>query len=216
MSRLITEQQKASPQEKTLWRARGCTEVEGLWRGPDGRPLLPPGVRQTAIQEAHGVGHVGVVQMMKNLEHWWHPYLRDMVRHYVSSCEQCNQYNARPTVKPHPGRFPLQTRPAFAEQVGDHKGGEGASKVPTAEWVLLKVLKRKWSEPRWTGPYQVMERTSHAVRVKGKVDTWYHWSQCAAAEAPTRSLEETHRDLCTTEETPAGVEEKPTDQQGAE
>ncbi|KAI4888718.1 hypothetical protein NFI96_003920 [Prochilodus magdalenae] len=105
---------------------------------------------------------------------------------------------------------------AFAEQVGDHKGGEGASKVPTAEWVLLKVLKRKWSEPRWTGPYQVTERTSHAVRLKGKGDTWYHWSQCVAAEAPTRSLEETHRDLCTTEETPAGVEEKPTDQQGAE
>ena len=40
MRKLIIEQEKASPQEKTLWKARGCTEVEGLWRGPDGRPIL--------------------------------------------------------------------------------------------------------------------------------------------------------------------------------
>ncbi|TWW53379.1 hypothetical protein D4764_0197060 [Takifugu flavidus] len=40
----------------------------------------------------------------------------------------------------------------------------------TAEWVLLRVIKRKWSEPRWTGPFEVVERTSHAVRLKGKAE----------------------------------------------
>lgn len=60
MTELIRGQEKASPQEKTLLKARGCTEFEDLWRGPDGRPILPPGIRQIAIAEAHGVGHVGV------------------------------------------------------------------------------------------------------------------------------------------------------------
>ncbi|XP_070405661.1 uncharacterized protein [Nothobranchius furzeri] len=46
--------------------------------------------------------------------------------------------------------------------------------VPGVDWVLLKVTKRKWTEPRWTGPYRVTERTSHAVRLDGKGDTWYH------------------------------------------
>ncbi|XP_058501431.1 LOW QUALITY PROTEIN: uncharacterized protein LOC131469970 [Solea solea] len=45
--------------------------------------------------------------------------------------------------------------------------------------VYLKVLKRKWTEPRWTGPFTVTERTSHAVRLAGKGDTWYHLSQCS-------------------------------------
>lgn len=66
---------------------------------------------------------------------------------------------------------------------------------PTVSWVLLKVIKRKWSEPRWTGPYQVVERTSHTVRLKGKGETWYYWSQCAEAAEPTRSLAEVGKNL---------------------
>uniref|UniRef100_A0A674N7B2 Murine leukemia virus integrase C-terminal domain-containing protein n=1 Tax=Takifugu rubripes TaxID=31033 RepID=A0A674N7B2_TAKRU len=47
------------------------------------------------------------------------------------------------------------------------------------EYLLLKVLKRKWQEPRWTGPHRVTARTDTAVRLEGKGDTWYHLSQCA-------------------------------------
>ncbi|XP_047247742.1 pumilio homolog 3-like [Girardinichthys multiradiatus] len=71
-------------------------------------------------------------------------------------------------------------------------GSERSTGEPTTfqvEWVWLKVIKQKWVEPRFTGPYQVTERTSHAVRLKGKGDTWFHWSQCAAPE-PGRPLEE--------------------------
>ncbi|XP_006809576.2 uncharacterized protein LOC102790451 [Neolamprologus brichardi] len=53
--------------------------------------------------------------------------------------------------------------------------------TPEAKVVWLKVLKRKWKEPRWTGPYEVIARTTTAVTLKGKGDTWYHCSQCAPA-----------------------------------
>lgn len=82
----------------------------------------------------------------------------------------------------------------YAKQVGERSGNDTTAPTDT-EWVLLKVIKRKWTEPRWTGPFQVTERTSHAVRLSGKGDTWFHWSQCAAADAPARSLEETHAAL---------------------
>ncbi|KAL3978920.1 sentrin-specific protease 1 [Sarotherodon galilaeus] len=54
--------------------------------------------------------------------------------------------------------------------------------VPDAKAVWLKVIKRKWKKPRWTGPYEVTARTTTAVRLKGKGDTWFHWTQCAAAD----------------------------------
>nr|XP_024657220.1 uncharacterized protein LOC112433144 [Maylandia zebra] len=78
-----------------------------------------------------------------------------------------------------------ETRNGFTTQVGDPTGKEVTT--PEAKWVWLKVYKRKWDEPRWTGPFEVTTRTSHAVQLRGKGDTWYHWSQCAAAEEPRRS-----------------------------
>uniref|UniRef100_A0A0F8AMI2 Uncharacterized protein n=1 Tax=Larimichthys crocea TaxID=215358 RepID=A0A0F8AMI2_LARCR len=79
--------------------------------------------------------------------------------------------------------------------VKDQQAAGKGTTPPEAEWVLLRVIKRKWSEPRWTSPFQVTERTTHAVRLKGKGDTWFHWSQCAAAEEPQRSLADVQRDL---------------------
>lgn len=54
--------------------------------------------------------------------------------------------------------------------------------LPPGGQVLLKVLKRKWTEPRWTGPFQVAERTSHALRLKGKGQVWFHISQATPYE----------------------------------
>lgn len=48
-----------------------------------------------------------------------------------------------------------------------------------SEFLYLKVLKRKWDEPRWTGPYKVVARTTKAMKLAGKGDSWYHLSQCA-------------------------------------
>ncbi|KAL4009592.1 hypothetical protein ACER0C_003444 [Sarotherodon galilaeus] len=77
-------------------------------------------------------------------------------------------------------------RPVLTAKLAEKKvasGGPTAEKeVPDAKAVWLKVIKRKWKEPRWTGPYEVTARTTTAVRLKGKGDTWFHWTQCAAAD----------------------------------
>ncbi|XP_070411323.1 uncharacterized protein [Nothobranchius furzeri] len=89
----------------------------------------------------------------------------------------------------------------FSQQVGTQPHSTDTSpSVPGVEWVLLKVTKRKWTEPRWTGPYKVIERTSHAVRLEGKGDAWYHWTQCAATDEPGRTMSEIQEDLRAQEE----------------
>ncbi|CAJ1074331.1 uncharacterized protein LOC115060955 isoform X1 [Xyrichtys novacula] len=60
------------------------------------------------------------------------------------------------------------------EWVRDIKDGTKDGDLPITDWVLLRVIKRKWNQPRWTGPFRVTERTSHAVRLDGKGDNWFH------------------------------------------
>ncbi|XP_048853493.1 uncharacterized protein LOC125721578 [Brienomyrus brachyistius] len=391
-SRIRVMQAQASPEEKNMWAEKGGIETEGLWCNREGKPALPMGIRQQVIEEAHGVGHVGTGQMLHNLRAWWHPFLKDMVKEFVRSCEICALHNPRPTVKPEKGQFPachrtgeeivldytdmiipvrgmryvlmcvdafsgwpeawptrredgasvvkflvnhyipkhgfpervrsdngshfksedlqkaeralglkhafgtvyhpqsqgkvermnqtvkqklakicaqtklnwvealplalmsircfinrgtgftpfelqtgrqfpgpyggLEGKPEqggvstakayyeelqvlvkdFSKQVQETRPGAQPAKPHTAEWVLLKVIKRKWSEPRWTGPFQVTERTSHAVRLKGKGETWYHWSQCAAVAEPSRSLAEIQEDLADSAKQPGSAE----------
>ncbi|XP_062284313.1 uncharacterized protein LOC133990154 [Scomber scombrus] len=376
LNMLIKEQQKASPQELTVWKERGAKESEGVWRSPDGRPVLPPGLIASTLHEAHGLTHCGKTQMQRHLTHWWHPFLPAMIENHIRECKTCTEYNVRATVKPHEGKFPLPQMPgqeividytdmiervngyryllvavdaytgwpeampakkedaktvikflinhyiptygfpkrirsdngthfknkdlqeveaalglkhafgavyhpqsqgkvermnqsikgkigkvcaqtklswvdalplalmslrssvnsitgftpyelktgqqfpgpgagvqmvdrervhvrykpyydqltalvsAFSKQVGAVKGDPERQNPPTTDWVLLKVIKRKWSEPRWTGPFKVVERTSHALRLQGKGDSWYHWSQCAATDPPIRTLDQ--------------------------
>uniref|UniRef100_A0A1A8RC52 Integrase catalytic domain-containing protein n=1 Tax=Nothobranchius rachovii TaxID=451742 RepID=A0A1A8RC52_9TELE len=98
----------------------------------------------------------------------------------------------------------------FSLQVkADRTTTDVPSPQPGTDWVLLKVTKRKWTEPRWTGPYRITERTSHAVRLDGKGDSWYHWTQCAAAEEPHRTLTEVQENLSQGEE-PNLEEKQPT------
>ncbi|XP_039670590.1 uncharacterized protein LOC120567688 [Perca fluviatilis] len=56
--------------------------------------------------------------------------------------------------------------------------------IKEGEWVWLRVLKRKWNQPRWTGPHQVEAATSHSVRLVKKGSNWYHQTLCARASDP--------------------------------
>ena len=69
---------------------------------------------------------------------------------------------------------------------------------PEGDWVQVKVHKIKWSEPRWTGPYEVIERTSHVVHVKGKTGAnWHHLTHCVPASPPSCALNEISTNLKT-------------------
>ncbi|KAL4005223.1 hypothetical protein ACER0C_004936 [Sarotherodon galilaeus] len=361
-------QEEATQEEKEVWQNRGARKEGGLWRGPHGRPVLTAKLAERKVCEAHGLGHVGVTQMERNLCHWWHPELKNMIKEKVRTCLICGAHNPKPAVKPETGKFLMPERPgeeividftdmidpgpggvryllvcvdaltgwpeAWATKREDAKsvikclinhyiprhgfpkrirsdngthfrnqdlaevekmlgvqhkfgtvyhpqsqgkvermnlnlknklakicaqtglnwvaalpialmtircsvnqstgftpyelltgrqfpapwttfpeeqprksnrshaeyfnelkalvssfttqvtsGGPPAEKeVPEAKAVWLKVIKRKWKEPRWTGPYEVTARTSTAVRLKGKGDTWFHWTQCAEAD----------------------------------
>lgn len=55
--------------------------------------------------------------------------------------------------------------------VGERTQFTAGSTLSEAWWVRLMVIKKKkkkWSELRWTGPFEMMEKTSHAVQLKGK------------------------------------------------
>ncbi|XP_056255929.1 protein NYNRIN-like [Seriola aureovittata] len=68
--------------------------------------------------------------------------------------------------------------------------------IKVGDWVRVKVHKRKWLDPRWTGPYEVTEVTSHAVQVKGKAGAnWHHLTHCAPGSPPSRTLAEVRTDL---------------------
>ncbi|XP_076004188.1 uncharacterized protein LOC142996946 [Genypterus blacodes] len=49
----------------------------------------------------------------------------------------------------------------------------------TCEEVWLKAIKRKWSAPRWLGPYRITARTNNAYQLEGRGKVWWHRSQCS-------------------------------------
>lgn len=353
-------QEKASPEERSMWRWKGgLKDKDGIWR-KEGRCIPPQARLKILISEAHGICHVGVDETLRRLHSWWHPYMRSIVKSELQDCDVCNRYNSMPTTKPpqgvhdpdvnapgqvismdftdmirpvlgfryllviddsfsgwpeaypcraetattvvkhlvnhyipthgfprkirsdngthfknkhlqdvermlglkhnfgsvyhpqsqgqvegmnrsikeklakalasstlnwlqalplalmnvgmslnsskgwtpfecHTNRpFPAPTAPLAAPKVPGPTGlkqltnyfSQLTKKQPDAplemnvcESVWVKVIKRKWSEPRWTGPFQVTERTATAVRLEGKGDTWFHLSSTRPAES---------------------------------
>lgn len=91
----------------------------------------------------------------------------------------------------------LSTQVQNAEET---PGEASETPVGPGDWVRVKVHKRKWSEPRWTGPWEVIERSSHALKVRGKTGAnWHHLTHCAPAQAPSRSIGEVSTDLAALE-----------------
>ncbi|KAL3992486.1 NACHT, LRR and PYD domains-containing protein 3 [Sarotherodon galilaeus] len=203
-------QEEASLEEKEVWQSKGARKEGGLWRGVDGQPVLTDKLTRQKITEAHGLGHMGVAQMERNLCHWWHPGLTAMIKEKAQTCLICGAHNPKPVVKPEPGwpeawatrkedaksvieclinhyiprhGFPRRIRSdngthfknrdleEVEKMLGvKHRFGtvyhpQSQGKVtsglhtadqvtPEAKAVWLKVIKRKWKEPRWTGPYE--------------------------------------------------------------
>ncbi|XP_057680077.1 uncharacterized protein LOC130908551 [Corythoichthys intestinalis] len=104
---LIDLQNSASPEQKSVWLAAGAFKLpDKLWVGPNGRPVLPDGkLLQDTLLEAHTPSHVAPHSMLAKLIMWWHPKFYDVVWNFVTNCETCQTFNAKPTLKPKPGLF---------------------------------------------------------------------------------------------------------------
>ncbi|KAL1257988.1 hypothetical protein QQF64_011232 [Cirrhinus molitorella] len=94
-----------------MWLDRGAVNTGKGWRSADGCPVIPPKLMKSLLAEAHGLAHVGSTQMVRALSHWWHPYLQVSITNFLKECTVCVKNNAKPTIKPHAGTFPLRTGP---------------------------------------------------------------------------------------------------------
>ncbi|KAL3987807.1 F-box and leucine-rich repeat protein 13 [Sarotherodon galilaeus] len=157
-------QKEAAPEEKGVWQAKGAWQEEGLWRSPDGRPVL---TTKMAKQKSTGFTPYELLTGRQFPAPWTVVSAEQPQKRNRSHAEYFNELKALVS--------------SFTKQVTCEKPRE-KGEVPDAKAVWLKIIKRKWKEPRWTGPYEVTARTATAVQLKGKGDTWFHWTQCAAAD----------------------------------
>jgi len=63
--------------------------------------------------------------------------------------------------------------------------------IDPLDWLRLKLHKRKWTEPRWTGPFEVVAKTSHSLQVRGHGKTkWHHLTHCVLSEPPAEPIDQ--------------------------
>lgn len=76
------------------------------------------------------------------------------------------------------------------------------SAINVGDWVQVKIRKRKWLEPKWTGAYELIECTSHAGQVEDKAGaSWHHLTRCVPAQTPLRTLARDKTQMAETGET---------------
>lgn len=63
--------------------------------------------------------------------------------------------------------------------------------LATADHVYLRVFRRKWQEPRWSGPHKVIAQTSTAVQLQGKGASWFHLARCARTKPSSKEEKST-------------------------
>ncbi|XP_049328657.1 uncharacterized protein LOC125797840 [Astyanax mexicanus] len=100
-------QDKATPEEKSMWLAKGASSDSQVWVSKTGRPVLPMSLARAVLEEAHTVAHVGKLQMMRNLKQWWHPFMLPLAVDFISQCQVCHTQNVAKAFKVAPGKFPL-------------------------------------------------------------------------------------------------------------
>ncbi|XP_029954398.1 uncharacterized protein LOC115393517 [Salarias fasciatus] len=107
-------QKEASHEEKSMWLRRGAkVSDEGLWTGHD-KPAIPQSRLISMIQEAHLPDHCGQKEVLRRLQHWWHPFMTHVVHEELSNCTICKCHNSRPATKPTENNArPHLTRPGL-------------------------------------------------------------------------------------------------------
>ncbi|XP_037101594.1 uncharacterized protein LOC119119282 [Syngnathus acus] len=75
---------------------------------------------------------------------------------------------------------------SVSAQLGEKSAAAAAEEGVSVEkqltpYVYVRVISRKWTDPRWKGPFRVLARTSHAAQLDFKGRRWYHYSQLRPA-----------------------------------
>lgn len=106
-------QEAAAPTEKQAWKDKGASkDSTGLWRNHEGKVVAPAGLLNMLCQEAHSRGHCASSKVTALVsQHWWHPYLKDITKYFVQSCEICNHFNPKVALRAGLGTFPVPDAP---------------------------------------------------------------------------------------------------------
>ncbi|CAB1344226.1 unnamed protein product [Coregonus sp. 'balchen'] len=167
-------QEAAGAYEQNVWSRQGARQDHhGIWRSHTGKTVGPAKLLRSILREEHEKAHGGWKRVAKSVEKaWWHPHMLDMARETSESCEV------------------VEVRTPAVETTDDNRD------ILVGDWVRVKVHSRKWTEPRWEGPFQVKEVSSHSLRVNtSKKDVWYHRTHCAKDIVPGRTLDQVQQDL---------------------
>ncbi|XP_077411127.1 uncharacterized protein LOC144040636 [Vanacampus margaritifer] len=102
-------QLKASPEEKSVWLAKGAKQDDaGIWLRED--------------------------ETLRRLQNWSHPYMKQIVKSELQDCSVCNKFNCMPTTKPPPG-----THDQEVTAPGQERGHVVAPVIYQARWIWLNA-----------------------------------------------------------------------------
>lgn len=109
---LVKQMQNLTSEELTLLHSRSAIKTaDGICTSAKGVPFLPAPLGPAVLAQAHTPAHVSSQHMLRNLHHWFHPYMRPMVEDYIKDCQICQQHNIKPSVKPSRGFFHAYSGP---------------------------------------------------------------------------------------------------------
>ncbi|CAB1336562.1 unnamed protein product, partial [Coregonus sp. 'balchen'] len=172
-------QEAAGAYEQNVWSRQGARQDHhGIWRSHTGKTVGPAKLLRSILREEHEKAHGGWKSVAKSVEKaWWHPHMLDMARETSESCEVLSKQV-------------VEVRTPAVETTDENRD------ILVGDWVRVKVHSRKWTEPRWEGPFRVKEVSSHSLRVNtSKKDVWYHRTHCAKDIVPGRTLDQSHPNL---------------------
>ncbi|CAB1318379.1 unnamed protein product, partial [Coregonus sp. 'balchen'] len=193
-------QEAAGAYEQNVWSRQGARrDHHGIWRSHTGKTVGPAKLLRSILREEHEKAHGGWKSVTKSVEKaWWHPHMLDMARETSESCEVCKQYNNK-VLDIAKIRYTdyMQALISLVERLSKQVVEVRTPAVETMDENRdILVHSRKWTEPRWEGPFQVKEVSSHSLRVNtSKKDVWCHRTHCAKDKAPGRTLDQVQQDL---------------------
>ncbi|KAK0147534.1 Gag-Pol polyprotein [Merluccius polli] len=110
---LAQMQKHASPEEENRWLHKKCRRDEkGIYRHPDGRPVITTKALTLMIHSEHSRGHQGPRVTIDPIDsHYYHPHSLEMAKEMIQNCIPCQRHNPQKGIPRPPGKFPVPHLP---------------------------------------------------------------------------------------------------------